>query len=199
MTDTPLHDAVADLDAAIQRLFGPRQDTSGAWTASVWAQMVEAIHDKPSGGNRGVFTTGAVANLTALDWVREIEMVTSHLTKLRDTPQIILESLAHVTAWGPEQTDSVLQIAATVHGWARKGESILWPESVMEIPKVACPECDTSVVYRPNQYGETCRKAALQVTTTECVCLNCKASWPAAHFELLAATLGCDPVETKIA
>ena len=197
MTDTPLHDAVADLDSAIQRLFGPRQDTTGNWTASVWAQMVEAIHDKPSGGNRGVFTTGAVANLTALDWVREIEMVTAHLTTLRDTPQIILESLAHVQAWGPEQADQVTQLAGTVHGWARKGEEYLAPHSVLEV-SAACPECDTATVHRPNQYGENCRTSALQVTAEQCVCLNCKTAWSSDQFELLAAVLGCDPVETKI-
>src|SRR5690625_2040483 len=141
MTVNPLHDAVNDLDTAFQGLFGPRQVTSGAWTSSVWAEMDEAILDQPSGGNRGVVTTSAVANLTRLDWVREIEMVTSHLTKLRDTPQIILESLAHVHAWGPEQTDQVTQLAGTVHSWARRGEEYLAPHSVLEVA-ANCPECD---------------------------------------------------------
>jgi hypothetical protein len=60
-----------------------------------------------------------------------------------------------------------------------------------------CPACDTLKVLKEVD-GEIVKVWALTVDGTKgCTCLACGHNWPLANLELLAGTLGCEPIRNE--
>ncbi len=193
MPDTDLlAEAVSQLDQAVTRMFGPTLTEHGP-AASLWAQMVEAVHDKPHSGNSGQWATGPAAWLDAIDWCTTIETTVRGWAGIHDDPQTILDGWCATSAWRPQDADTVAGYARALHGWCRKAERLLSGASVMSVD-ADCPSCGKRYIYRRNQYGETVRTAALEVTTAGCECLHCYQTWPSTQLEFLARVIGCTPV-----
>ena len=177
MADTDLlAEAVQRLDQAVTRLFGPTLTEHGP-TTSLWGQMVGLKFEKGQGGARGVFESTAAAQIDALDWCNTVETTVRGWAGIRDDPQTILDGWCHVNAWRPQDADVCESYASTVHDWCRKAERMLTGGSVMEMPDVPCPRCEKTFYYDQNQYSETVKKHALEVTTTEAACRICGSTW----------------------
>lgn len=196
-TATALHDAVAQLDAAVDRLFGPRQTEHGP-TASLWAQMVDSTGDRPNTGRGGKRAAGAPAWVDAIDWCTTVERTVREWCGIHDDPQTLLEPLCDPRAWRPQDATIAADHAKTIHAWCRKAERLLDNYSVMEV-QAPCPECGRAYFHDTNIYGEHVRKPALEITTAECACNICGTTWPPERFELLAQVLGCTPITKQTA
>lgn len=76
--------------------------------------------------------------------------------------------------------ESVLDKPRNFHLWVENGKA------------APCPQCNTSMVYRPDSTNQMVRIPALSVNTIEgAVCANCGETWEPHRLAWLARTLGC--------
>lgn len=189
MTDEHLHAAITELDTATQRLIGPRTGHGGHWAPSIWTQMNEAIDEAGQAGRAGSRNPAIPINLDITDWIHTIEKTTRQWAGHRDDPHHILNTQCDHRHWRPQDAAEIRNRANTIHTWCRTAEEILAPRSTMDVVG-ACPECQTATVWRPNQFGENCKTAALKLNTDGCVCLHCGTRWDRDAIGLLATILG---------
>lgn len=88
----------------------------------------------------------------------------------------------------PQDTPDLHTMAATINAWADQAAQIIDPPSRMSVA-APCPECDATVVYRPDSGGEVVRQPALQISDRGCQCQRCRTLWPPESYQLLAQVL----------
>lgn len=187
--DENLTAALAELDAAVQRLCGIRSTDAGI-APPLLTEIDQRRHERAQPtGRRGVRTSGSPMCIESLDLWTEIERVTAPARNHPDeSPAAILDRLTGTGEWRPQDADTVQDWAETVADWARQARHICEPEARLEV-RAACPACGTRTVYRHSE-GEDVRKPALTVTATDGArCLACAAHWPPSQLGVLIAVL----------
>lgn len=192
-----------DFTNAISDLIDDRYELmSDGSTATVHARL-SALMDSVEGrqGNGGRLAAKSLPPLwlPAVSLVHEIETTVSLWPHA--TGATTVDRLASLTAapFGPPVTDMLVQLTRILKSWAQDIDALLEPESVKTV-SAACPACGATHVYRRDDAGETVRKPALQIITSQgCTCLACHTSWGPHLYQHLAKVLECPTPEGVVA
>lgn len=190
---------VAELDRVISDLTAPQSRTiyldSGETTTvtkpSLWEEMglnLTGPQKPPGSGGGGVSKSTPPLRLDAIDWLAEVDSQARKWLPGTSGTTVDLLNQLNLVKWTPLEVHKVRAIARKILSWIAAAESFLDNRATFEV-KAACPACDQKHAYRTNELGERVKKTALQVSSTECVCLACGYSWGAAYFALLASTI----------
>lgn len=199
VVSTDLEALRADIERGVAALVKPspvrivRADgtVDEAWQASLLDQLDTAVMSNSGGTVPGRRSTPIPISAEALDLQMEIaawfgvraSALSTHLQQLPDQAKYtrdhtVLDDIARALTWAAREIQTLLDPPRKLHAAA------------------PCPACGARVVYRPDGCGEVVRQPALRLDpdSCTCTCLGCRAFWPTERLELLALTLGCEPL-----
>lgn len=167
-------------------------------TPSLLDQLRDAVTtggETLKGGRRNAPLPISVAAHDMLTQI-ETDAVDLHLKALTHdalTAEDRIKALAGIVGrW--TDGDAVNTALTYMAKWAAEIRQLLDPPRRLHVA-AACPACDTRMVYRQDETGETVQVPALTVDgTVGCTCLSCHHVWPPGNLEHLAMVLGCEPI-----
>ena len=196
--DGALIPALQLLEDAIHRLCGPQSrmiDDALVYIPSRYLSLMDSVAgEQVNTGGGGGSKSRPPMWTDAFDLLHEIDQACEvWQPAYTGTPPTVgrLHWIAQ-RRWRPQDSRQIEQIARAVAEWAASIDALLDPPRRWTLPS-ACPSCNTAVVYRKDNAGESVRQPALHIDTQGCTCLRCKAHWPPERFVFLARVIGSLP------
>lgn len=168
-------------------------DRRSGLLAPLYAELRQAVLGHRGGSGRRGTESQPPAWLDGIELVTEVDATVSqweHDGSGAGFPTVNRLTRISTRSWRPEDVDTVVGMADTLHAWARHYEALTTARPKF-LPN-PCPRCNESHAFRELD-GERVRVPALQVTVERCVCLACRSEWPESQFMFLARTLGYSP------